>query len=988
MHPTRTILGAGLVLALGAAPLAAIIDRNGDGLSDVWAALYHLPAGAAANEDPDGDGLTNAQEALAGTDPLNAASHLSAEPHTDATGNLVLRWRGAWGKRYLIESSTDLQSWTVLPELHIGRGQEISVIVRGAGSIAVEARRYWRVVVADVDADQDGMTAAEEIELGSDPTTADATKGTPRVYGAEYFVSPTGSDTNAGTKAAPFLTLEKAKAVVRTRIAAGVPAGGIAVWLRGGVYERSATLELGALDSGTSAANSVDWRGYPGEEVRLVGGRRIPASAFSLVKNTSPVWGRLDAAARGKVLQIDLNPFLGITSTSTVADKAKAYGVLRQRGFGKTERAALELFIDTEPMWLARYPDVDADVPPQSITGDTYTLYGVATPDAAGVYTRYKVEDGVSAYKRTVGEKEFTLHRTEARSATTGEAGWRWYLNTTAGQTDPLWWSDIKAPGDLPKHFYGNEWAKGQLSGLDPAQPYHGYLHTAAPVAAGKFTYSGDRPSRWTSAPDPWVDGFWGCEWEEQHYPVIVDTAARTVTLKGGAAVEIQPVQPWIAYNLLEEITQAGEWYLDRVNGFLYLWPPAGFHADSEVVVSLLETPILKLAKVDFIGFRDLTLEASRSRLLYAGGCHGIVADRLTLRNSGGSSAEFVASGTRGKADFRDNTGTRMSRCVIVNSGHAAVWLEGGDRKSLTPSGNVIEDCDISRYGRFQASGVMGINLGGCGAKLRHNRIHHAPDRAIGYGGNDHLIEFNELDHLCLLCADAAAVYTGSWSTRGCRLKNNFIHHVRSAINGSHTHGLYVDECGHGAWSEGNVFYEVAGAAHKFGGRDITVVNNLIVKCGSGLWVDDWGLARANPELPAGDPKHKDTYAGYLTDPNSGLLALGYQQEPWLSRYPECAAIPNTWEAIIADADTWLTPRNCTFTRNVVWRESPGFIFRFDKAKQYLNDGADLEKNNLRGQDPLFVDEANLDLNLSAGSPARTLRGWQDIPFDRIGVRE
>jgi hypothetical protein len=981
----RPLLSASFALALLAAPLAAIVDRNNDGLSDVWAALYHPTQGAAVDEDS--DGLTNAQEALAGTDPRDAASRFVAAPQTDTAGNLVLRWHGTWGKRYLVETSADLLTWTVFPELHIGRGEELSVVVRAAGA-ANEARRYWRVAVDDIDTDGDGMTNAEEIELGTDPTTAAAMPGMPRTYGAEFFVSTTGSDANSGTKAAPFLTLEKAKAAVRTRIAAGVPAGGIAVWLRGGLYERSAPLELAAADSGTSAANSVDWRAYPGEKVRLVGGKRIPASAFSLVTSASPVWSRLDATARGKVLQIDLKPSLGITSTSTAADKEKAYGVLRQRGFGKTERASLELFIDAEPMWLARYPDVDADVPPQSITGNTYTLHGVATPDAAGVYTKYKVEGGVSAYKRTVDGKEFMLHRTEARSVTTGEAGWRWYLNTASGQADPVWWSDIKAPGDVPKHFYGNDKTTGQLSGLDPAQPFHGYLHTTMPAAAGKFTYPGARPSRWTSAPDPWVDGFWGCEWEEQHYPAVIDTAARTLTLKGGAAVKIQPFQPWFAYNLLEEITQPGEWYLDRADGILYLWPPAGFHAGSEVVVSMLEAPLVNLTKADFVAFRELTFEASRFRLLNARGCRGIVADRLTLRNSGGSSAEFMAYGARGAADFRDNTATRLSRCVIVNSGHAAVWLEGGDRKSLTPSGNVIEDCDISRYGRFQASGVHGVYIEGCGATVRHNRIHDAPDRAIGYGGNDHLIELNELDHLCLLCADAAAIYTGHWSTRGCLVKNNFIHHVRSAINGSQTHGLYIDECGHGAWSAGNIFYEVAGAAHKFGGRDITVVNNLIVKCGSGLWVDDWGLARANPVLPPGDENQKPTYADALTDPNYGLLALGYRQEPWLSRYPECAVIPNTWEAIIADADTWLTPRNCTFTRNVVWRESPGFIFRFDKAKQYLNDGEDLEKNNLRGQDPLFVDEANLDLNLRTGSPARGLPGWQDIPFDRIGVRE
>ena len=48
MHSPRIFLGAGFALLAATAPLHAIIDRNNDGLSDVWAALYRLPAGATA----------------------------------------------------------------------------------------------------------------------------------------------------------------------------------------------------------------------------------------------------------------------------------------------------------------------------------------------------------------------------------------------------------------------------------------------------------------------------------------------------------------------------------------------------------------------------------------------------------------------------------------------------------------------------------------------------------------------------------------------------------------------------------------------------------------------------------------------------------------------------------------------------------------------------------------------------------------------------
>ena len=807
-------------------------------------------------------------------------------------------------------------------------------------------------------------------------------------YGTEFTVSTSGSDANPGTPDMPFKTLEKARDAVRALIAKGVPAGGIAVWLRAGIYERSAPLELTAADSGSSAANPVDWLAYPGEEVRLIGGRKVPASAFSLVTSASPVWNRLDASAKGKVMQLDVKPWLGITANSSQADKEKAYGVLRQRGFGRTERSALELFVDAKPMWLARYPKVDATSAEQSIASETYTLYGTTSPNVAGVYTKYKVENGVSAYKRNVGGKDYMLHRTLASDATTGEAGWRWYLNTSDYPNDAVWWSDIKKADETPRHFYGNQHTQGILSGVDPANPFHGYLNTAAPVTANTFTCAGDRPSRWASAPDAWVDGFWSCEWEELHFPMTVNSGSRQITLQGAPSnLTLRPHQPWFAYNLLEELTQAGEFYLDRSTGMLYVWPPAGFNAASDVVISVLEAPIVKLTKADYVGFHNLTIEASRSMLIEVLGCKGFVGENLKLRNSGGGSVAINAYTSGNPAESRDSTEARLSRCQITNSGHTAVWLVGGNRKSLTASNNTIENCEISHYGRFQASGVMGVYVDGCGAIVRHNRIHHAPDRAINYGGNDHLFEFNEIDHVCLLCADAGAIYTGGWSTRGCKLRNNFIHHVVSAINGWMTHGLYVDDGGQGGWSEGNIFYEIGGAAHKFGGRDNLAFNNVIVKSGMALWLDDWGLDRANPVLTPGDPNQKPNWSQYLTDPNSGLLALGYRSAAWAARYPECAVIPNTWDAVIADADTWLTPRNCTFARNLIWQEAPVFIFRLDKAKKYLNAGSTVGTVNLRGQDPLFTDEANLNLKLKPNSPAFQISGFKDIPFDEIGIR-
>ena len=118
--------------------------------------------------------------------------------------------------------------------------------------------------------------------------------------GADFYVSPSGKDSNPGTQAAPFATLEKARDAVRK-----VPkSGATTVWLAGGTHLRTEPFVLQSEDSGGENA-PVTYRAVKGASPVLSLGRAIPTASLRPV--TAPgILSRIDPAAKGAIRQVDL----------------------------------------------------------------------------------------------------------------------------------------------------------------------------------------------------------------------------------------------------------------------------------------------------------------------------------------------------------------------------------------------------------------------------------------------------------------------------------------------------------------------------------------------------------------------------------------------------------------------------------------------------------------------------------------------------------
>lgn len=641
-------------------------------------------------------------------------------------------------------------------------------------------------------------------------------------WASDYYVSPQGDDEQAGTIEAPFATLARAQQAIRADRANGAGVLPSVVWLANGDYELTSTLQLTEEDSDTS------YRALPGHTPRLLGGRRINPSAFTLVTSASPVWHRLATSAKGQLYQADLGA-LGLTD----------YGTLKDRGISAVPVAAMELYVNERPMTLGRWPN------------------------------------------------------------------------------------------------------RGSFE----------YVATA--IDTTHFTYSGTAPSRWTEAPDPWVHGYFFHLWADYAREASIDTATKTITLGAPMSLGIAKGRPWFAFNLLEEIDIPGEYYIDRANGLLYYWPIAPL-ASSDIVVSLMETPLIRISGAARVELNGLTLFAARGNLLNidSGSDNRVVFCRLL----GPGTVAAQINGTR----------NGLERCEVAYSGGTGVNLAGGDRPTLTPGANYLRTSRVHDFGRLTLTYQGAVFIQGVGNVVEHNHFHDGDHTAVRFNGNDHLLSNNRIHDVLKWTEDAGVIYTGrDWSTRGIRIRHNFIYNINSGFS-KFVQAIYLDDAASGFEIYGNVIYKVGGNAMFNGaGHKNRWENNIVAWCDT---------------FHRGDDRYGTLVTNGGTSNSWDLLyklnQLPWKGPVWSNAYPDLAAIPNNY----VDVKPWYFPKDTTVMRNVSWQNKKEYYDSWTYSYYHPR------TNNLTGINPQFVDVAGLDFSLKPTSPALAIPGFEPIPFYDIGL--
>lgn len=508
-----------------------------------------------------------------------------------------------------------------------------------------------------------------------------------------------------------------------------------------------------------------------------------------------------------------------------------------------------------------------------------------------------------------------------------------------------------------------------------------------------------------------------GYDWAWNILPVAeADPESGEIALARDASYDLRVGDRLYVENLLEELDAPGEWYFDAEASMLYVMPPGDVEG-AEVRAAVTDT-VLRLEGASHVTVEGLVIEGCTDDAVRMEDCEECTIARSVVRSCRGWG--IVITGGHGSGAFGND---------ICDTGEGGISLSGGDRETLERGENFAENNYIHHIARVWRTYRTGVNCRGVGNRVAHNLIHDTYHAGMTLGGNENVVELNEVHHTNLGSADTGGIYFCSrdWTQRGNIIRHNIFHHLggfgkanswspvrdgKVTFEYPHfTWGIYLDDPTTGTQVYGNVLHHVPICGlHNHGGRDNSFVNNIIVDApafGAGALSPSWSewpriRERLHDHVYEGSP-YLELYpelAGYTDENPQEMSGLTIERNivyytgnapAWLDpAHYRTDGAPQVFTVRCAEED-WA---QISFDHNLIHAPEgmePVFSRQFSGGQrevmtweQWRATGAD---EHSRMADPMFVDAAGGDFHLRDGSPALEM-GFEPIPLERIGPYE
>jgi len=391
----------------------------------------------------------------------------------------------------------------------------------------------------------------------------------------------------------------------------------------------------------------------------------------------------------------------------------------------------------------------------------------------------------------------------------------------------------------------------------------------------------------------------WSMDWYDEFVGVKSISENNEITLTKNTVFSLQSGRRYYLQNFKSGLDAPGEWYYDQKNEEVLFIPPQGSPHPENIEISTQKN-LVAIYGAKNMQFRNLTFQSAAQSAIVVNKSNNMEFDALEIKNCGTKAIEINGGGN-----------VTVSNGYFHHLGQGGIIASGGDTKLLQPANHIVSNNRFAYFANNIKNYSAAVLVKGVGITVKHNLIEHGPSNGILLAGNDHIIEKNELHHLCEEASDCGAIYSGrNWSYRGNVIRFNNLHNIfgyglqqvdidkgiikYGSPNGAR--GVYLDDGVSGFEVFGNIFNNAGSMSLQIGGgRDNVVENNVFITDATAIWIDN-------------------RFLGFDWDKNRKLLKQSpYKNRIWQARYPELTK-PMA-------SDTW--PEGNRIQHNVILATKP-----------------------------------------------------------------
>lgn len=412
-----------------------------------------------------------------------------------------------------------------------------------------------------------------------------------------------------------------------------------------------------------------------------------------------------------------------------------------------------------------------------------------------------------------------------------------------------------------------------------------------------KFSYTDERIKNYVGLSDVRVQGYFEHYFWHEDEKVVINEDGTIETVASRSGKEYNEGRDYFLYNILSELDQAGEYYIDKEKGILYVYPNADLKNSYMNIPCFDRDYMVRFSTASHITFDGITFENTKGSAIYVTGGEYVGQKNCKFYNMGVSAVKIGNTRTveytpfwdylwtdKFGTDENDENGNEilmdpadaaqkmydlyttqnryqaatigknhgLDYCVIKNTGEAAVDIMGGNFYTQEKAENYVTNSTMTFSGVNSRtySATIRINCGAYGITIANNKIAHIPSTAITGYATGVTIENNEIYDALSESYDMGVIYLNYIvPVFEVVIRNNYIHHIPMEVTiesgiGSQRSGIAFDNSyGSAAIIENNILEEVPRGMFLHASE--TVRGNTFINCYDPIYTGTMGTEYA-----------------------------------------------------------------------------------------------------------------------------------------------